>query len=91
MTDSDRVSRFVRQQLRRAGRQYQDARSAFVEARREAAPAGERPTARIVCRRYAEQRVVDLDDDGRPTCFTAGHPDCEGCAEDVVAGVIETW
>lgn len=51
-------------------------------------PAG-RP--RLVCRRHAERRAVDLDDRDRPTCFEPGHPDCEGCVEDLHAGTIETW
>jgi hypothetical protein len=88
MTDSDRVGRFLRTTLRNVGRQYEEARRAFVDARDEAAPGD---TARIVCRRYAERRVVTVDDDGRPSCFEDGHPDCEGCAEDIRAGVVETW
>ena len=31
------------------------------------------------------------DGEGRPACFESGHPDCEGCAEDVRDGVVETW
>jgi hypothetical protein len=94
MTDSDRLARFLRAQVQSAGRQYEEARQAFVDARREAADDaddGDLPTARIVCRRHAEQRVVGIDGNGRPSCFEAGHPDCEGCAEDVRAGRIETW
>ena len=94
MTDSDRLARFLRAQAQSAGRQYEEARKAFVEARREAADGTEDddlPTARIVCRRHAEQRVVGIDKKGRPSCFEAGHPDCEGCAEDVRAGRVETW
>ena len=94
MTDSDRLTRFLRTQLQDAGRQYEEARRAFVEARREAAGDsgdGDLPTARIVCRRYAEQRVVGIDGEGHPSCFEAGHHDCEGCAEDIRAGRVETW
>jgi hypothetical protein len=94
MTDSDRLSRFLRAQVQSAGRQYQEARQAFLEARNETAAEiddGDLPTARIVCRRHAEQRVVGIDGEGKPSCFEAGHPDCEGCAEDVRAGRIETW
>jgi len=92
MTDSDRFARFLRSQLRDAGRQYEEARQAFLEARQDAAgDNGDLPTARIVCRRYAEQRVVGIDSEGRPSCFEAGHHDCEGCAEDVRSGRVETW
>lgn len=93
MGDSDRLTRFLRTQLQDAGRQYEETRRAFIEARREAATDedGDLPTARIVCRRYAEQRVVGIDEEGRPSCFEAGHHDCEGCAEDVRAGRVETW
>jgi hypothetical protein len=89
MTDSDRIGRFLRTKLRGAGRQYEEARQAFVDARDEAAPDEE--TARIVCRRHAERRVVTIDSEGRPSCFEADHPDCEGCVEDIRAGVVETW
>jgi hypothetical protein len=95
MSDSDRLTRFLRRQVHNAGRQYEEARTAFLEARRDAADGasddGDLPTARIVCRRHAEQRVVGVDAKGRPSCFEAGHPDCEGCAEDVRTGRVETW
>jgi len=92
MTDPDRLTRFLRTRLQDAGRQYEEARRAFIEARREAVgDDGDLPTARIVCRRYAERRVVGIDGEGRPSCFEAGHHDCEGCAEDVRAGRVETW
>lgn len=54
-------------------------------------PTDETGRARLVCRRYAERRAVDLDEEGRPACFRAEHPDCVGCFEDVRAGCIETW
>lgn len=47
--------------------------------------------ARIVCRRYAERRAVDLDRDARPHCFDPEHVDCQGCLEDVRDGRVETW
>jgi hypothetical protein len=47
--------------------------------------------ARIVCRRHVDRRAVRVAGDGRPACFEAGHPDCEGCLEDVREGVVETW
>ena len=89
MSDSDRLRRFLRTRFQNAGRQYEEARRAFIDARREAAD--DEPTARIVCRRHAERRVVSIDPEGRPSCFETGHHDCEGCAEDVRAGRIETW
>jgi len=94
MTDSDRLSRFLRTKLRGAGRQYEQAREAFREARQEALsdlPTDERGRVRIVCRRYAEQRAVRLDGNARPRCYDAGHPDCEGCVEDLRDRCIETW
>lgn len=93
MTDSDRVSRFLKDKLQDAGRQYEQARRAFSEAR--IAARADLPTedgkVRIVCRRYAEKRAVELDEEARPDCFENGHPDCEGCAEDIQDGCIETW
>ena len=91
MGDSDRVGRFLRTQFQSAGKQYEEARRAFIEARREAVDDDDHPNARIVCRRYAERRVVGVGSEGRPSCFETGHPDCEGCAEDIRAGQIETW
>ena len=91
VTDSDKLTQFLRSRAKSAGQQYEEARRAFREARRDAGPDEDGPTARIVCRRHAEQREVGIDQAGRPDCFEAGHPDCEGCAEDVRAGRIETW
>lgn len=54
-------------------------------------PADEEGNVRIVCRRYAEKREVELDDYGRPECFEADHVDCEGCLEDLRDDRIETW
>jgi hypothetical protein len=93
MSDSDRLSRFLRTKLRNAGSQYEEARRAFSEAR-AAARTGlpkEDGKVRIVCRRHAERRAVRLDGDARPVCFEPGHPDCEGCVEDIREGCIETW
>lgn len=93
MTDPDRVSQFLKDKLQDAGRQYEQARQAFSEAR--IAARADLPTengkVRIVCRRHAEKRAVELDEEARPACFEAGHPDCEGCAEDIEDGCIETW
>lgn len=94
MTDPERLSRFLRTKLRDAGEQYEEARRAFRQARAEAVadlPTDENGKARIVCRRHAEQRAVEVDSEARPSCFEAGHPDCEGCVEDIREGCIETW
>jgi predicted phage gp36 major capsid-like protein len=98
----DRLERVIRQQLRKAGRQFEEARRAYAEGREDPdgdAAGAERydlPTdgdgrARIVCRRHAERRSVTVDAEGRPSCFDPDHPDCEGCAEDVRDGYVETW
>lgn len=94
MTDPDRLARFLRTKLRGAGRQYEEARAEFYRAREETRaelPTDEAGRVRIVCRRYAERRAVRLDGGGRPTCFDAGHPDCESCVEDIRENRIETW
>jgi len=94
MTDSDRLSRFLRVKLRGAGRQYEQARKEFRTARSQAVtdlPTDEQGNARIVCRRHAERRAVSVDTQLRPECFEAGHPDCEGCVEDIRAEQVETW
>ena len=93
MTDPDRLSRFLKTKLQDAGRQYEEARKAFTEARVSAETdlPTENGKARIVCRRYAERRAVRLDSDSRPFCFEDGHPDCEGCVEDIRDGTVETW
>lgn len=93
MTDPDRLSRFLKTKLQDAGKQYEEARRAFTDARTAARadlPMDE-GKARLVCRRYAERRAVRLDGESRPSCFEAGHPDCEGCVEDIREGCIETW
>ncbi|PSQ39699.1 hypothetical protein BRD10_03030 [Halobacteriales archaeon SW_12_71_31] len=88
----DRLERFMPSKLRSAGRRVAESRRAF-EAGREIAdlPRDEEGRARIVCRRHAERRAVPLDDRGRPVCYEADHPDCEGCVEDVREGRVETW
>ena len=97
-TDQDRFERFVRTTFRRAGKRYAEARRAYREGRAERGdaqtfdlPTDDEGRARLVCRRHAERRAVRVDSDGRPDCFEAGHPDCEGCTEDVREGVVETW
>ncbi len=94
MVDRRRVNRFLRTKLRAAGRQYEQARNTYREGRdsvREEIPPSGIDRARIVCRRYAEKRAVDLDSEQRPACYEADHPDCEGCVEDLHSGTIETW
>lgn len=95
MDDVGRFSRFLRTKARAAGRQVERARQAYLHARDEtlagSLPTDEHGRARIVCRRYAEQRSVRIDASGRPECFTEDHPDCEGCREDILADRIETW
>lgn len=92
MTDPDRLGRFLRTKLQGAGRQYEEARRAFRDAHENAVnDVATDEELRLVCRRHAEKRKAGLDSDGRPTCFEAGHPDCEGCVEDIRAGCIETW
>ena len=98
----DRLEHVIRQQLRKAGKQFEEAKRAYAEGRDDSdgdtagaarfdLPTDESGRARIVCRRHAERRTVPVDAEGRPTCFASGHPDCKGCAEDVRDGVVETW
>ncbi|WP_327050502.1 DUF7091 family protein [Halomicrococcus gelatinilyticus] len=101
----DRLERFLRSTLREAGKRVEEQRNAasdqLSEARdayrnaRDAAlvdlPTDDEGRAKIVCRRYVERRAARLDPEGRPACFDADHPDCQGCAEDVRAGRVETW
>lgn len=92
MTDRDRLKRFVRSKLRSAGRTLAKAENAYRSGRRTGTlPTDEAGRARIVCRRYAERRAVELDDRGRPDCYDPDHPDCQGCVEDIEDGAIETW
>ncbi|WP_331234523.1 DUF7091 family protein [Natronorarus salvus] len=95
MVDPDRVDRFLRSKVRDAGRTYERARYAYRDARDSVRSDGlDRDgagRARIVCRRYAERRAVEVDDHARPSCYEPGHPDCEGCVEDIRTGSVETW
>lgn len=87
-----RVERFLRTAARNAGRRFAEARRAYREGRQDAdLPEDDEGRVRIVCRRHADRRAVALDGAGRPACYEAGHPDCEGCAADVREGVAETW
>jgi hypothetical protein len=103
--DDGELERFLRLTFRSAGRQVEEARRAFDEARTESAPDSDADrtvtlpdlpenangNARIVCRRHAEKRALALDDAGRPPCFDADHVDCQGCVEDIRDGTVETW
>ncbi|WP_226011394.1 DUF7091 family protein [Halomicrobium salinisoli] len=92
--DTERVQRFIRSTLRSVGRQLEEAKVAYTDAKRSALadlPQNDDGKARIVCRRHAERRAVRLDDQARPACFDPDHPDCQGCAEDVRDGTVETW
>jgi hypothetical protein len=103
MSDRRRLERFLRTKFREAGEQYEalrnstdgqldEARDAYESARNACGlPTDEKNRAKIVCRRHAERRAALLDDEYRPACYEAGHPDCEGCVEDVREGRIETW
>ena len=103
MADRRRLERFLRSTLQDAGTQYEELRtstdSQLAEAREayrvarnaRGLPSDEEGRVQIVCRRYAERRAAKLDEEYRPACYEAGHPDCEGCAEDVREGRIETW
>ena len=94
MADDDRLSRFIRDGLRTAGRQFSDAKRAYSNGKRATLaglPRDDEGRARIVCRRYAERRAASLDDKLRPVCFDADHPDCQGCVEDIRDGTIETF
>ncbi len=104
MTLTDRFRRVLRQQARKAGREYarsrrayrdgrdgDDAERTWVDPAEFDLPTDADGRARIVCRRHAEERAVAVDAAGRPACFDADHPDCEGCAEDVRDGRVQTW
>ncbi len=103
MADRDRLERILRANIERAGSQYaelrqsaegqlEEAREAYRVARNaRQLPTDEAGRAKIVCRRYTERRATKLDDEFRPACYEADHPDCEGCVEDIHDGRIETW
>lgn len=95
MADGGRLSRFIRRRARGAGRRYEEARRAYMDAQTdvltEGIPHDGSGRSRIVCRRFAEHRSVTVDGEGRPACYEATHADCEGCREDILRGRIETW
>lgn len=91
MSDDGSVERFLGTAARAAGRQYAEAKRAYSRGKTGAGVDGPYDEhARIVCRRYAQKRTVVLEG-YEPDCFDAGHPDCEGCVEDVHEGTVETW
>jgi hypothetical protein len=80
-----------RSAARKAGRTVGAVDDEFSEGRIEGAlPQDEAGQVKIVCRRYAERRAVELDS-GVPTCHEEGIPDCESCLEDLEDGTVETW
>lgn len=93
MSNRRRLARLLRSKLRSAGRQYEQARREYDAGRASTwgLPTDEDGNARIVCRRYAEKRAVAVDAKGRPACYDADHPDCEGCVADIRDGAVETW
>lgn len=89
-----RLKRLLRTKLHAAGKQYEEAKRAYADARTAATvdlPTDEEGHAKIVCRRYAEKRRVSLDEAARPHCYDADHRDCRGCVEDIRDGRVETW
>lgn len=95
MSDDSDEGGFLSRLARRVGREYGEARTAYQSGRETgqvpALPTDKTGRARIVCRRYAEQRAVEVDEAGRPACFDPDHQDCRGCVEDVRDGRVETW
>jgi hypothetical protein len=89
-----RLERLLRTKLNSVGRQFEEAKRAYTDAKTAALadlPTDEDGRAKIVCRRHAEKRAVSIDADGRPECYDSDHPDCRGCVEDIRNDRIETW
>jgi hypothetical protein len=104
MPDRSSWGGFVRRAARIAGRKFEAARTdSVLEEARESYEEGKATAdaldlprdddgkARIVCRRHAEKRSVELDAESRPECYEADHPDCEGCVSDIRKDRVETW
>ena len=87
----DRLEGLLRRKFRAAGRQYARARKAYNEGRDGSDGGDDRVPSLPHDDEGRARRAVAVDDDGRPACFDAGHPDCEGCVEDVRDGIVETW
>ncbi|GAA0312019.1 DUF7091 family protein [Halarchaeum salinum] len=81
---------FIDRLARTAGRRYAETVTAYRDGRRDPSR-DDAGRVRIVCRRHAEKRAAALDEAGKPACFDADHPACEGCLEDLRDGQIETW
>lgn len=82
---------WVKKAARRAGRTMEEASDEYTEGRVAGSlPRDEEGRAKIVCRRYAEKRAVDLEG-AKPTCFEADNDDCESCVQDIRDGHVETW
>ena len=89
-----RIERLVRRKLHSVGRQFEEAKRAYADAKTATLadlPTDEAGRGKIVCRRHAEKRAVSIDTEGRPECYDPEHPDCRGCVEDIRDGQIETW
>ncbi|MES3517487.1 MAG: hypothetical protein PPP58_07470 [Natronomonas sp.] len=94
MSNRRRIERLLRTKIREAGRQVEEAKRAYSDAKTATTadlPTDDEGRARIVCRRYAEKRAVSLDGEARPECYDPEHRDCRGCVEDIRDGRIETW
>lgn len=94
MSNRRRLELLLRSKFRSAGRQCEEAMRAYSASKNAVTtglPTDEDGKARIVCRRHAEKRSVDLDEEGRPHCFDPDHQDCRGCVEDINNGRVETW
>ena len=92
----DRLESIIRSAARNAGKRYEEVKRAYRAGRSSSDPVASLPRdaegrAKIVCRRHVERRAVTVDAQGRPACFDHDHPDCQGCAEDVREGIVETW
>ncbi|MFA9517580.1 hypothetical protein ACERIT_10250 [Halopenitus sp. H-Gu1] len=95
----DDLEETLRRGFRLVGRRFEETKRAYREGLTETSgdgdrfdvPIDEEGNARIVCRRHGERRSVPIDEAGRPVCFEADHPDCEGCLEDIQDGYVETW
>ena len=89
-----RLERLVRTKLYSAGKQFEEAKRAYSDAKTATLadlPTDDEGRAKIVCRRHAEKRAVSLDEQARPACYDPEHRDCRGCVEDIRERRVETW
>lgn len=92
VSDQDRLKRMLSDAIGDAGRQLEEAKEVYRNARAASKlPQDDSGRVRIVCRRHAERRAVVLDAKSRPDCYDSDHRDCRGCLEDIRAECIETW